>query len=66
MLSFLGLSGADDILRRVELDSFRGHGTTSSPAASVGRWVGELAAADRQVIEAACGELMARYGYATE
>jgi hypothetical protein len=43
--------------------SFAGQATSGSPAASVGRWRRELDCDEVRLVEARCGELMARLGY---
>jgi hypothetical protein len=64
VLDFLGLEpSAAHAAAMAQNDSFRGHGTATSPEASIGRWREELSADEAQHIERVCGGLMRRFGY---
>jgi hypothetical protein len=64
VLDFLDLSGADGLVKELnQEESFRSHGSSSSPAASIGRWRDDLSSEELAQIEAGARALMARCGY---
>lgn len=64
VLDFLGLSGAEDLVNGLNHEaSFRHHGTSRSPSASIGRWRDTLDAKIVLEIEAGAGDMMKRCGY---
>ena len=64
VLDFLGLDGADELVRALDTErSFTGHGSSRSPAASIGRWRRDLDQATVAQIERHADEAMRRRGY---
>ena len=68
MREVFGYLGLDPELRGTgdsqQEELFASHGTSRSPKASIGRWRDELSAEEAGIVEARCGELMGRFGYA--
>jgi hypothetical protein len=69
LLAALGLDAAPATVRRLiaaaDTPALQGHGTTSSPAASIGRWRHDLSPALRSAVEETFGELLQEFGYAS-
>ena len=71
LLTFLGLDAAPETVRRLiaaaapDAPELRGHGTASSPDASIGRWRHDLPAELLAVTEETFGDLLQEFGYAT-
>jgi hypothetical protein len=64
VLAYLGLElSAEHAARVSSMDSFSGHGTSESVAASSGRWQRELDSSEVKTVEGICGDLMKEHGY---
>ena len=70
LLSTLGLAASPEAIARMlssavpDAPDLRGHGTTASPDASIGRWQADLPPELQQVVNAEFGELLTAFGYA--
>lgn len=64
VLSFLDLSGAEDLVRALDHEgSFSRHGSSRSPTASIGRWREELDPKAVREIEDNAAEMMLQFDY---
>ena len=66
LFGFLGLEVTDSVeayLQTAAADLFQSHGTSSSPAASIGRWREDLTAEQQRLANDALGEQLERLGY---
>ncbi|MCA9880926.1 MAG: sulfotransferase [Thermomicrobiales bacterium] len=70
LLATLGLAASPEAIARMlsaavpDAPDLRGHGTTASPDASIGRWQADLPPELQQVVNAEFGELLTAFGYA--
>jgi hypothetical protein len=69
LLTFLGLEAAPETVSRLiaaaapDAPELRGHGTSASPAASIGRWRNDLSPELRLAVEETFGDLLQDFGY---
>jgi hypothetical protein len=67
LLTFLGLDAAPETVSRLigaaDALELRGHGTSGSPEASIGRWRNDLSPELRVAVEAQFGDLLREFGY---
>lgn len=67
LLTFLGLDAAPEsvtsLIAAADAPELRGHGSSRSPAASIGRWRDDLSPAMRLAIEETFGDLLHDFGY---
>ena len=72
ILTYLGLEGgrsaAEDLLQRALIDTpeLKGHRTSESAAASIGRWRHDLEASSRRQCAVVFGEALGEFGYESE
>ncbi len=63
-LGYLDLAWSDSVAQALRANrSFEIHGTSASLEASLGRWRSELSAADVEIIEGVCSDVMQTFGY---
>ncbi len=69
LLTFLGLEAAPETLAclvaAAEAPELRGHGTSGSPAASIGRWRNDLSPELCSAVEETFGDLLREFGFET-
>jgi hypothetical protein len=69
LLTFLGLEAAPETVSRLiaaaapDAPELRGHGTSASPAASIGRWRHNLSPELGAAVEETFGDLLREFGY---
>lgn len=67
LLAHLGLEPAPDavseLIAAADAPELRGHGTSGSPAASIGRWRSDLSPDMRRAVEETFGDLLRDFGY---
>jgi hypothetical protein len=70
LLTSLGLDAAPETVARLisaaDAPELRGHGTSGSPAASIGRWRTDLSPELCQAVEETFGDLLRDFGYAAD
>jgi hypothetical protein len=67
LLTFLGLDAAPEtvacLIAAADAPELRGHGTSGSPEASIGRWRNDLSPELRLAVEETFGDLLREFGY---
>jgi hypothetical protein len=72
LLAALGLDAAPEVVDRLiaaaapDAPELRGHGTSGSPEASIGRWRQDVPAELQAAVAETFADLLPEFGYATE